>query len=162
MISVLGVWEFFSRDVIGKSFWSIGLLGVVAIVVIIAGRFIGKPQKLQVPVGSMAAVDVPVAVDPVFTSVRHVTIVVLIVSVSLLALVGILSIWEVLAGDTVYKSLATMGIFAFASLVIVVTCLERENHKLLHGGGNKSGMSMGAIIGLSLVGLYLISRLFLL
>ncbi len=83
------------------------------------------------------------------------TLVVLIVSVSLLALVGVLSIWEVLEGDTVYKSLVTMGIFAFASLVIVVTCLDRENHKLLHHdiGGKKSGMGLGGIIVLTILGM---------
>lgn len=161
LISVLGVWEFFNRDVIGKSFFSIGLLAVVAIIVMVAARFMDKsPEHLEVPQGSAGAVEAAIVINPLFTELRHLTLVVLIASVSLLALVGVLAIWEVIAGDTVYKSLATMGIFAFSSFIIVVTCLDRENHKLLHRAGEKkSSMGIGSIILLSILGLWIMSFL---
>ncbi|MBI4086587.1 hypothetical protein HY416_01245 [Candidatus Kaiserbacteria bacterium] len=158
VISIFGVWEFLARDVIGKSFWSIGLLAAVAAIVMVAGRFIDKHQTLTVSPGSVEAVDAGAVINPAFTAIRHLTLTTLIVFVSLLGLVGILAIWEILEGDTVYKSLATMGIGAFSSFVVVVTCLDRENHKWLRReDGKKSGMGLGTMIFLTLLGLWVLS-----
>ena len=161
VVSVLGVWEFFDRDVIGKSFTSVGLLAVVAIVIMVAGRFIDRQHALEVPPGSTVAVDVPVPTNPTFTTIRHMTLVVLIASAVFLGLIGILAIWEVLQGDAVYKSLATMAICGFASFVIVMTSLDRENHKWLRReDGKKSSMGLGTIIFLTLLGLWVLSTFF--
>jgi hypothetical protein len=160
-ISVLGIWDFFDDDVIGKSFMSIGILAAVAVIVMVAGRFMDKQHMLEVSPGSTVATEVMPAVNPAFTALRHITLVTLIISVSLLALVGILAIWEVLEGDTVYKSLATMGVFAFSSAIIVLTCLVRENHPLLrHELGKKSGMGRGMIVFVIIFGVWMLSWLF--
>ena len=46
MISILGVWNVFSGDVITKSFETLGVLAGVAAIVMIAGRFIDtKPDQ---------------------------------------------------------------------------------------------------------------------
>ena len=126
--------EIFDEDVISKSSQTFGLLALVAIIVIFAGRFMDSRERPIVSangnpndLGSSMALDI----NPLFTSIRHGTIAILVVSISLLALLGVLAIWEVLSGEVLNKSLSSISIIAFASLVIVITCLEREKHKLM-------------------------------
>ena len=148
VISVLGVWDFFSQDIINKSFETMGVLALVAIVVMVAGRFIeGRADGVAV---------VP---NPAFKSIRYATLSLLIIFVSALALLGVLAIWDVIADkDVLYKSLSSVAILAFAAFVMVVTCLEREDSPLLRGGGGNSsgGWSVGGVIGV----LVLLSLLF--
>ena len=69
---------------------------------------------------------------------------VLIVAVTLLALFGVLAIWNVIADkDVLYRSLSSIAILAFAAFVVVITCLKRE-------GGSLAGrkVSAGGVIGI--------------
>lgn len=138
IVSIFGIWDVLAKDVIMKSFQSLLLLGVVAVVIIIAQRFIGNGEPEPVSAAPMTPVSTT------FTFLRHMTLSVLIVSVGLLALVGLLSIWEILQGDVITKSLTSIAIVAFSSFIIVLTCLERENHKLVQGKDNHT--SPGVIV----------------
>lgn len=148
-ISIFGVWEIFEQDVIGKSFMTLGLLSVIAVIIMIAGRFVDNKSE-------SIALAVP---NPAFGSIRRIMLGVLIASASLLALLGVLAIWEVIAhGDVLWKSLGSIGIIAFASLLAVMTCRERE--MVLQGDGRKKNFSLGTIIVLLLVGWWLFSMMF--
>jgi len=127
-ISILGIWEFFDKDVISKSFQTIGFLMFATVVILVAAKFLGKDQVSTPP--------------PVFASVRRITIGVLIVSASLLALTGVLAIWDVLDGSAVQHSMASLGILAFVSFVSVMVCLEREGSQML-----QHKFSSGRIVG---------------
>ncbi len=138
IVSVLGVWNFFDRDVIIKSFSTLGLLAVVAVVVMVAGRFLDSGSAAEN--GTMI-----VAPDPTFPVIRKMTLTLLIVAVSLLALLGVMAIWELIKDkDVLYKSLGSLGVLAFGAFVMTMTCLEREG-KLKRGG---KGVSIGAVIGI--------------
>lgn len=152
-ISICGVWKIFSDDVITKSIQTFGLLSIVAVIVIIAGRFIDSREQLSVS-SSGVVQDLPFS-NPIFTTIRKITLAVLIISISLLALFGVLAIWDVLSGEVLNKSLSSIAIIAFASLAVVITCLEREKHKLMH-----QKMSGGVILLLILFGWIFISFLF--
>ncbi|MDO8569640.1 MAG: hypothetical protein Q7R89_02620 [bacterium] len=148
-IATLGVWDIFSKDVISKSFQTLGLLALVAIIIMAAGRYVEGRSE----VGDVAMPDLP---SPIFKIVRRMTLAVLIISVSLLALLGVLAIWEVIQDkDVLYKSLSSLGIFAFGAFVIVMTCLDREG-KLY---AQHKNMSTGSIIGLLILGFLLFSVL---
>ncbi|MEX0910359.1 MAG: hypothetical protein WDZ73_01230 [Candidatus Paceibacterota bacterium] len=43
-----------------------------------------------------------------------------IVSVAVLTIIAILAVWDVLAEDVITKSLTTIGILGFSSLVIII------------------------------------------
>jgi hypothetical protein len=135
VVSVLGVWQFFAGDVIVKSFETLGVLAIIAIVVVFAARFIGESNT---PV--VAPTD---AVE--FRVVRNITLAVLIVSAVALALVGVLAIWNVIGhSDVVYKSLSSVAILAFASLIIVMICLNREQNELWRA--RKGQLTGGSVI----------------
>ena len=85
IVSILGIWSVFAKDVITKSFETIGLLAFVALVVIAADHFIDRHDGVD-----NAAVDA--ASVATFKSVRTITATVFISSTVLLALIGILSI----------------------------------------------------------------------
>ncbi len=139
---MLGVWEFFSKDVILKSFETVGLLAGVAVLVMVAGRFMG----------SGVVASVPSAPNPAFTSLRYMTLTILIAAAALLALLGVLSIWEVIADKQVlYKSIGSLSVLAFGAFVMVVTCMEREDNPLL----KQQSVSAGGV-GAAIVLLYLI------
>lgn len=116
-ISVLGIWDLFDKDVIWKSFETLGLLATVAVVVLFASKFINVGSEAGVP-------EVP---NPMFKSIRKVVLVVLIASAALLALIGVSAIWDVILDKNVlFKSLASLALISFSSFIIVMTCLERE------------------------------------
>lgn len=148
-ISIFGVWEIFEEDVIGKSFMTLGLLSIIAVIIMVAGRFVDNKSDA-------AALAVP---NPAFGSIRRVMLGVLIASAALLALLGVLAIWEVLTrGEVLFKSLGSIGIIAFASLLVVMTCRERE--MVLTGDSRKKNFSLGTIIILVFVGSWLVLTLF--
>jgi|GEM_PF-1304310 len=154
VVSVLGIWKVLNEDVVGKSTQTISLLAVVTVIIIIAGRFIDKRAEIASRDQVGAEISRTVEVNPAFTSIRHATLGILIAAVTLLTLLGVLSIWDVLSGETLTKSLSSMALVAFASLVIVITCLERENRLMLH-----RKISGAAIFG-ALIALWILISLF--
>jgi len=136
IVSILGVWNVFATDVIWKSFQTIGLLAAVSVIVIFAGRFMDMKHA-----GEVAQIEeIP---NPIFEVVRRLTVVFLVTAIAVLALLGILSIWEVVGGDVISKSFSSIVIATFSSLIIVVTCLEREKDKMLK---NHTEISGGAVL----------------
>ncbi|MSR73411.1 hypothetical protein EXS61_02320 [Candidatus Parcubacteria bacterium] len=152
IISILGIWDFFSGDVIEKSFETLGVLAVVAVVIIVGGKFMeGKSSADGMPM--------PVLVNPSFKVIRRGTVVILIVSASILALLGVLAIWDVITDkDVLYKSLSSLGTLVFASLVIVMTCLEREDSPMLRRQGK--GASSVAIFIFVIVAIFVVLNIF--
>jgi len=132
IISILGVWKVFNEDVIGKSIQTITLLAAVTIIITIAGKFFDSRKQQNIPSGVVGVEPQLIKeINPVFVLIRHSTLVTLIVSISVLALLGVLAIWDVLSGETLSKSLSSMTILAFSSSVIILTCLVREGHKFM-------------------------------
>ena len=114
LISLMGVWDVFSTDVVGKSFETLGLLAFAALIITAAGNHVGAPEEAAVP-------------NPVFRTVRNITLVVLIISTVILTILGVFVIWEIIKNsDVLSKSLSSLAIIAFASLVIVLVCQSRD------------------------------------
>ena len=140
-VCVLGVWEFFSNDVIWKSFETVVLLALVSVIIIVASRFLGF--------GGTSSSLIP---NPVFSSLRRITLGVLIASAALLAFVGVLTIWDVIPdAEVLYKAIGSLAVLAFGAFLMVVTCMERENNPLL----KSQSVSVGGVIT-ALILLYLI------
>jgi hypothetical protein len=160
VVSILGVWKIFSDDVITKSFQTIGLLGAVAVIVMVAGRFIDERKSGEISADpSMVSQIAPqLNIGTLFTAIRHSTLAVLITSVVFLAFFGVLAIWEVLSKEVTNKSLSSIGILAFASFVIVLTCMDRENHPLLHQKGKS--LSGGMIVLIIVIAFWLFRLIF--
>lgn len=134
-VAVMGIWKIFSSDVIWKSFETLGLLALVSVIAIVASRFVGDPS-------TAAEVAAP---NPGYRTIRNITLGTLIVSSSLLAFLGVLAIWDVITStDVLHKSLSSLGVIAFSSLIIVMVSLEREQNPFWK---KRSGeMTGGAII----------------
>jgi len=136
IISILGVWDFFTKDVISKSFETFGILGIVALIVIIASKFIGNETVPVIPVPNVF-----------FSKIRNITLISLIVSAVVLAFVGVLSIWQVITDSTVvHRSVGSLVILIFSSLVIVLISLEREHSNL----GIKLNIKKNFVVGIVL------------
>lgn len=135
-LSILGIWDFLTDDVIIKTFQTLGFLSIASVVVLVAGRYMqthGTPELVP---------DVP---NPYFGLVRRSTLTVLIVSVSLLAILGVLSIWEVVKDkDVLYKSMSSIGVLAFGSFLITVIALYKEGHRFMNR--ENKGFSWGALV----------------
>ena len=60
--------------------------------------------------------------------IKKIAVSILITSVVLLTFLAILSIWDVLQKDVLGKSLATLGVIAFASLIVLLAAKYIEDH----------------------------------
>ena len=119
VVSIFGVWDIFDGDVVMKSFETLGLLAFVSAIIIAASHAMDSKSQ-----DSMTPVNLP---NPAFKSIRRFTVGVLIASSAILAFLGILSIWDIISDQSVLnKSLGSLAILAFSSLVIIVVCRERE------------------------------------
>jgi len=157
-VAIFGVWEFFTRDVIYKSFLSIGLLAITAVIVLVADHFIDR-QKTTIQEGEGGEFQEIASVLPnqVFRSLRIGTLSILIISVSILALLGILAIWEVMSGTVLHKSSGSIAIIAFASLIITIVSLDRENNPFFNKRKkfSKVGIIILLIFGLIFASMFL-------
>lgn len=63
-------------------------------------------------------------------SFKRISVAVLISSLILFTFLAILSIWDVLADDIAWKSLSTLGVITFSSViaVIVARIIENKDH----------------------------------
>jgi len=52
-----------------------------------------------------------------------------IIALVILALVGVLSIWEFLSGDAINKTLGSIAVISFVSLITIGVAKSRENIK---------------------------------
>lgn len=96
----------------------------------------------------------------VFHAIRKIAVAVLVVAIASFAFLAILSIWEVLSEDDVYKSLTSMAIIAFAGFLVVLISLEREGKlSALTSGGGKN-FSLSRVLIFSLIGLFVIFYFF--
>lgn len=137
-ISILGVWDVFGGDVIVKSFETLGILALVAVVILVAGRFVGTASTEGSPL--------PEVPNPVFREIRNITLITLIASVVILAFLGVLTIWDIITDTSVlHRSISSMMLLAFSSFVIVVVCLEREKNAVWQK--RSSELSIGLIVG---------------
>ena len=118
-------------------------------IVIIAGRFIeGKNQ-------TVGTVSTDTA-KPIFKSIRQSTLFALIVSVSILALLGVLTIWDVIQDKTVmYKIIGSVVVLAFGSLLIVMTSLNQEgNESIKNKNVPVGGIILALLIAWILFGIF--------
>lgn len=148
-VSILGIWKVFDRDVIEKSLETLGLLALVSFVVIVAARY----------VGSATASAVPPPPNPAFRATRNITLVTLIGSAVLLAFLGVLAIWDIIADEqVVYKAISSLALIGFSSFVIVLICLERERgafwqkHSKSISGWSILGVLIGVWVFIALIG----------
>lgn len=68
--------------------------------------------------------------------IQNAAIGIFIVSVAVLTLVAVLAIWDVFSKDTLYKSLSTIGVLAFSSLVVIVATRAIDKHNSNDAGGS--------------------------
>lgn len=142
LIAVLGVWDVLGHDVIWKSFQTLGVCALVAAIALIAGRFMDSHTE-QASSDEMATITR-------FRTIRSLTLTLLIAAVSLLALVGVLGIWDIITDTTVlYRALSSIAIVAFSSYIVVAVCLEREQHPLWQK--RSSELSVGGFVGICIL-----------
>ncbi|HEV7449249.1 MAG TPA: hypothetical protein VGP13_01790 [Candidatus Paceibacterota bacterium] len=143
VISVLGVWDFFAHDVISKSFQTLGLLAVVSVVVIVAGRYIDARHS-----GQGAPAYVP---NPAFSMLRKLTLAILIMLAAVLALLGVMAIWDFIADKAVlWKSIGSLAVLAFGAFIIVLTCSEREKLPTVNADGTTSSAGSTGMVSIIL------------
>lgn len=66
--------------------------------------------------------------------VQNVAVWILITCVVLMTFVAILSIWDIFSKDAFWKSLSTIGVVAFSSLIVVVAAKSLEDYQSRHNG----------------------------
>jgi len=79
-----------------------------------------------------------------FDSIRKISLVILTLSVVFLTFLAILGVWEVVSGDVLEKSLATMGLLIFSSLLVFFVSLERDKMWIFNperNSHNSTGMN---------------------
>lgn len=159
-LSLLGIWGFIENDVIVKSFQTLGLIGFVTLIILAGSDHLDSKNKKE-----SAEVLLP---NPLFRILRNFTLKILIASAAVLALLGVLAIWDVIENTSVfYKSLGSVGVIAFAAMVITIVSLNYEGGKKnntgdQHGKQFSVGKILLILIGLWILGSFLFPLLMLL
>ncbi len=98
-----------------------------------------------------------------FTAIKKYTAGVLILALALLAFLAILSIWDVLDKEVTTKSIYSMLMVSFSSVLIIIGATVGEGRESIFGFGKgekgKHRFSIGRVI-LLFVGAYLLMQLF--
>lgn len=131
IIAIISVWAELSGNIFAKSALSIGLLFVVSLAVIIASRYMYSDEELRASGDPSVFEESSLAI---FAALRKSTVVILIVSSTILGLIGVLAIWDFIENNEVIgKTLATLGIIIFSSLVIILVCIIRARKDVFSG-----------------------------
>ena len=62
-------------------------------------------------------------------TIQNIAFVVFVVSMTILTIVAVLAIWDAFSDDVLYKTLSTIGIITFASLIIIVAAKVIDRHQ---------------------------------
>ncbi len=62
-------------------------------------------------------------------TVQNIAVLVFIISVVFLTLIAILSIWDVFEPDVFWKSITTIAVVGFSSLLVIAAVKGVENHQ---------------------------------
>lgn len=120
-VSIIGIWGNIG-DVLEKTFASMALVSFAFFIVLAidgSGHF-----KKSVAVD---AVREYMMVVEWFISLRKISFFIVIISVTVSVFLGLLSIWDILKGDVLYKTLATIFAVGFYALITILVCKQREN-----------------------------------
>ncbi len=119
VISAAGIWNVFTEDVVWKSFQSIGLIALACVIILAVDGFSAKKSLSQEEVseteGSIKG----------FGFFHTIAVTILITSVAVCVFLGLLSIWDIVKGDVLYKSLSSIATIGFFSLLTVIVCNKR-------------------------------------
>ena len=122
VISVAGIWGAFpSGGVVTKSFESMGLIGFACIIVMAVESH--STKKALTP---MEQVEANSSAEN-FGQLRGIATFLLIASVVVCVSLGLLSIWDIVAGNVLYQSVSSIATIGLYSFVTVLACKAREN-----------------------------------
>lgn len=135
-VSLLAIWEYLGKDILQKSFYSVAFISIFAIVIIVAEKFLAHDAPVaptaQIPPTDPAAITVQTGIQEssVFTAIRRMSVIILIISATVLAFVGLLAIWDIFPKELTYKSTSSLAVLAFSSFLNVMICLQREKKNI--------------------------------
>lgn len=120
IVCIVSIWTGVD-DVIAKTLMSM-LLITFALIVILGIDNSGYFKKAV----QQDAVQAYVLSVENFVSIRKMSFVVVIVSVTVSVALGLFSIWDILEGNILYKTLSTIMSIGFYALVTIAVCKQRE------------------------------------
>lgn len=115
-ISIFSIWGAIGKDALMKSVWTVGFLLLVSVIILIAEKSMESKKEEGI-----------IRDDSTFVFLRNITSKIFIAALVTLALIGVLSIWEVLSADAINKTLGSIAVISFVSLVIIGVAKSREN-----------------------------------
>ena len=151
LVSILGIWGILDDSAVEKAFETIAFLGVVAIVMLVPGRFI---DHNKISAHSDEKFDARMKTH--FADIRHASLIMLMTAGGWLGLIGVFSIWDMLERDVLFRSISSIAVLGFLTFITVIMCHERENTS--HRSKEMvTGISMGIMLLLGALFLTLLS-----
>lgn len=120
VVSIGGIWGALNEDVVWKSFESIGLIAIASVVVLVVEAFSDKKAVSQEEASEyMEALHV-------FSFLHRISVTLIIVSLVVCVSLGLLSIWEIMDTDGLYKAVSSIATIGFYALITLGVCISRE------------------------------------
>ncbi len=151
VISILSIWKVIDGDVVFKSLATVGIVAFASIVSLIASRYMGDSSSVETNDNSLV---------PLFGAIRYLTSGILIVCITLLTIIGVMAIWDMITDkDTLAKVVGSMIVLAISSMIMVVSCADREGKTVFgkQSEGHNNQVSLGRIILLLVIGAWVLS-----
>lgn len=112
IVGLLAIWNYVGADILWKSCSTIGVIGVTALIVVGISRVANNFYRGQPQVG----VSEPAA----WKSARNILLGIIAIVFLFFAAVSILSIWDFIGSDTLWKAFQSMGLLLLSAAILLV------------------------------------------
>jgi hypothetical protein len=113
IVGLLAIWEFVNSDFLWKSFSTIGVIGLAALVVIGISRVANSYNK-------GTAIRVPAPEPAAWRSMRNQLLTIIGLAFLFFAGLSILSIWNFVGSDSLMKAVESMFLLCSSAVVMLV------------------------------------------
>lgn len=111
LVGLLAIWGWVDGDIVWKSYSTIGVIGLAALVVVgiarVSSKYYGQPAA-------------PAPESPTWKAMRNLILGIMGAAFLVFTVLSIAAIWNFVGGDTLWKAISSMGYLFISAVILLV------------------------------------------